>query len=185
MTCGACVPKKSVIQFRRRPNKLFPVSFDRFGTAVVIDGNSIIVGNRYHDGIGVNSGAAYLFEWDGSSWSQGQILENPSEAASDYFGSSVDIDGDMTLIGAKWDDGGQDQSGAAFVFLFLIADLNQDGLANLNDFAIMAEQWQQLPGEPSADIGPLPWGDNTVNMWDMKVLAEQWLRISSPYITSP
>jgi hypothetical protein len=164
-----------------------PETNDQFGSAVAIDGNTIIVGNMRHDGSGTNSGAAYLYKWDGDSWSEGQILEDPSGAAYDYFGCSVAIDGDTTLVGAKWDDGdgGENNSGAAFIFLFLVADLNHDGLINLNDFTIMAEQWQQLPGEPSADISPLPFGDNIVNMWDVKALAEQWLRIGSPYIPSP
>jgi hypothetical protein len=161
-----------------------PANMDRFGNAVVIDGNTIIVGNEYHDG-GSDSGAAYLYEWDGDSWSQGQILEDPSGEDYDYFGCSVAIDGDKTLVGANYDDGDEINSGAAYVFLFLVADLNHDGLVNLNDFAITAEQWQQLPGEPSADIAPLPFGDNIVNMWDLKALAEQWLRIGSPYIPSP
>jgi hypothetical protein len=162
-----------------------PETNDKFGTAVVIDGNTIVVGNRYHDGIGSNSGAAFVFEYDGSSWSGGRILEDPSGAASEYFGCSVAIDGDMTLVGAKYDDGGEDNSGAVHVFLFLLADLNEDGLVNFKDFAILAGQWRQEPGIPSADIAPLPEGDNIVNMLDLRTLVGQWLRIGSPYIPSP
>ena len=159
-----------------------PESNDQFGTAVVIDGNTIIVGNFFHNGNGSDSGAAYLFEWDGDSWSQGQILENPSGADYDYFGGSVAIDGDMTLVGAGWDDGGKDNSGAVHMFLFLIADLNQDGLVDFKDFAVLSSQLFQEPGEPSADIAPLAGGDNIVNMIDLRMLVEQWLRIGSPYI---
>ena len=162
-----------------------PESNDKFGTDVAIDGNRIVVGNRYHDGIGSNSGAAVAFEYNGSSWSEGRILDDPCAAASDYFGCSVAIDGDMTLVGAKWDDGGEDNSGAAYVFLFLLADLNRDGLVDFRDFAILAGQWFQASGEPSADIAPLSGGDNIMNMLDLSVLARQWLRIGSPYIPSP
>ena len=162
-----------------------PESMDRFGTAVVIDGNTIIVGNAYHDGNGSNSGAAYLFEWGGDSWSEGEILEDPCGAASDYFGGSVAIDGDMVLVGAGWDDGGEDNSGAVHVFLFLVADLNRDGLVNFRDFAILAGQWFQEPGIPSADIAPLPGGDNIVNIPDLAMFVGQWLRIGSGYILSP
>ena len=158
-----------------------PETNDKFGTAVVIDGNTIIVGNRYHDGSATNSGAAYLFEWDGDSWSEGQILEDPDGAASEYFGCSVAIDGDMTLVGAKWDDGAQNQSGAAFVFLFLVADLNQNGMVNFEDFAFLASQWFHEPGEPSADIAPDS-GDNIVNMLDLLTLTNQWLEIGSAYV---
>jgi hypothetical protein len=157
-----------------------PESMDKFGTAVVTDGNTIIVGNRYHDGVGSNSGAAYLFEWNGDSWSEGQILENPSGAASDYFGCSVALDGDITLVGAKYDDSGESNAGTAFMFLFLAADLNQDGIVNFKDFAILSNQWLDIPGSPSADIVPLPDGDNFVNILDLNMLVDQWLRIGSP-----
>ena len=65
------------------------------------------------------------------------------------------------------------------------ADLNFDLVVNFEDFAIMAEQWLQEPGVPSADIAPLPLGDNIVNMRDLRILIRQWLRIGSPYIPSP
>jgi hypothetical protein len=159
-----------------------PESMDKFGTAVAIDGNRIIVGNSQHDGAASNSGAAFVFEYNGSSWSQGRILEDPCAAASDYFGGSVAIDGEMTLVGAGWDDGGEDNSGAAHVFLFLAADLNEDGLVNFLDFAILGGQWLQEPGVPSADIAPPPAGDNIVNILDLRAFVEHWLRSCSPYV---
>ena len=94
-------------------------------------------------------------------------------------------DGEITIAGAYKDDGGQTDSGAAFMFLLLIADLNQDGTVNFIDFVILANQWLDVPGNPSADIAPLSGGDNFVNMLDLKVFVEQWLRIGSPYIPSP
>jgi len=156
---------------------------DRFGNSVAIDGNSIVVGEMYYGAS--NIGAAFLFERSGGSWSQGQKFEDPSGIASDYFGNSVAIDGEIAIAGAYKDDGGKTDSGAAFIFLLLIADLNQDGIVNLEDFAILAKQWLDVPGNPSADIAPLSGSDNFVNMLDLKVLAEQWLRIGSPYIPSP
>jgi len=155
----------------------------RFGNSVAIDGNSIIVGEMYYGAS--DFGAAFLFERSGGSWSQGQKFEDPSGIASDFFGKSVAIDGEVAIAGAYKDDGGIDASGAAFIFLVLIADLNQDGTVNLEDFTILANQWLDVPGNPSADIAPLSGGDNFVNMLDLKVLAEQWLRIGSPYIPSP
>jgi hypothetical protein len=69
--------------------------------------------------------------------------------------------------------------------LLIAADINRDGLVNFKDFAILASQWRQAPGSPSADIAPLPGGDNIVNMLDLRMLVGQWLRIGSPYIPSP
>jgi hypothetical protein len=156
---------------------------DRFGNSAAIDGNSIVVGEMYYGAS--DSGAAFLFERNGGSWSQGQKFEDPSGAASDFFGNSVAIDGEIALAGAYKDDGGLTDSGAAFIFLLLVADLNQDGIVNFEDFAILANQWLQSPSSPSADIAPLTGGDNIVNVLDLNVLVEQWLRIGSPYIPSP
>jgi hypothetical protein len=45
---------------------------------------------------------------------------------------------------------------------------------NFVDFAILAGQWQQIPGIPSADIAP-PWGDGVVGLEDLCLMAQQWL----------
>jgi lysophospholipase L1-like esterase len=57
----------------------------------------------------------------------------------------------------------------------LIADLNEDGIVNLIDFAVLASQWLQTPGLPSADIAPPPEGDGIVNFEDVFLMAQQWL----------
>jgi hypothetical protein len=155
---------------------------DRFGNSVAIDSNSIVVGEMYYGAS--NFGAAFLFERNGSSWSTGESLKDPYGAPNDYLGKSVAIDGEITIAGSYKDDGGETDSGAAFIFLLLIADLNRDGIVNLEDFAILANQWFDVPGNPSADIAPLSEGDNFVNVLDLKVFAEQWLRIGSRYIPS-
>ncbi len=58
-------------------------------------------------------------------------------------------------------------------------DINSDCFVNLSDFCILACQWQEIPGEVSADIYPQPEGDGFVDMLDLSVLAENWL--AGPY----
>ena len=53
-------------------------------------------------------------------------------------------------------------------------DLNGDGKVNFKDFAILANQWRQMPGVPSADIAPAG-GDNKVDLLDTDVLVAGWL----------
>jgi hypothetical protein len=156
-----------------------------FGNSVAIDGNSLLVGEMYHDGAASNSGAAFLFKRTCGSWSQGQKCQDPLGAVNDYFGRSVEIDGQTAIAGAYRDDQGQTDSGAAYIFLLLAADINRDGLVSSRDYAILAGQWFQEPDEPSADIAPLYCGDNIVNGLDLRVLTQQWLRIGSAYIPSP
>jgi len=54
------------------------------------------------------------------------------------------------------------------------ADIDRDWDVDLADFAILADQWQQPPAEPSADIAPLC-GDGIVDINDLIFLTENWL----------
>lgn len=56
-----------------------------------------------------------------------------------------------------------------------VADLNGDGDVNYGDLDILANQWLQTPGNPSADIAPPPDGDGIVNFEDYAILARSWL----------
>ena len=55
------------------------------------------------------------------------------------------------------------------------ADFDNSGIVNFKDFAILAGQWFQPPGSPSADIAPDNGGDGVVDMLDLAVLAQYWL----------
>ena len=73
--------------------------FDRqFGVSVAISGDSVIVGA--HGVIG-RSGAAYLFDRSGSSWSEQAKIVSPGEEWGDGFGASVAISGDTAAVGAR------------------------------------------------------------------------------------
>lgn len=54
------------------------------------------------------------------------------------------------------------------------ADIDGDWDVDLLDYTILADQWQQVPGEPSADIDP-PFGDGIVDINDLAFLVENWL----------
>lgn len=55
------------------------------------------------------------------------------------------------------------------------ADINGNGVVNFPDFAILALQWLQAPGTPSADIVPEPDGNDIVNFLDLAAVANHWL----------
>ena len=92
---------------------------DEFGIDVSMNntGDRIVVGARYNDGGGSNSGHARVFDWNGSSWTQVGADIN-GEAANDYFGRSVSINGAGTriVVGAIHNDGGGSNSGHVRVF---------------------------------------------------------------------
>jgi hypothetical protein len=54
------------------------------------------------------------------------------------------------------------------------ADINKQGLVDMEDFSILSSQWQSEPNEPSADIAPTP-ADRWVDLLDLITLSENWL----------
>ena len=85
-----------------------------FGNGVAISGDVAVIGAPGHDHCVPNVGAAYVFRYDGSSWVFQQELLASECAEGEYFGSSVAIEGDIIVIGARNDY----TSGSAYVFRF-------------------------------------------------------------------
>jgi hypothetical protein len=61
----------------------------------------------------------------------------------------------------------------------VIGDITCDGKVNFKDMLVLANQWLQPPGIPSADLAPSPL-DNFVNFLDFAVLANDWLSSITP-----
>ncbi len=51
-----------------------------------------------------------------------------------------------------------------------IVDFNADGIIDAADMCVMVDYWGT--DEPMCDIGPMPWGDGTVDVEDLIVLSE-------------
>ncbi len=90
----------------------------RFGESVAMEGTRVIAGNRSDTENGTQSGAVYVFEWNGSAWSETQKLTASDGAASDYLGYSVGISGDRIVAGAYYKNGSTEflHTGAAYVY---------------------------------------------------------------------
>ncbi len=100
--------------------KLVPTdseSGDRFGSAVSMDGNRVIVGAPWADETGNLSGSAYIFGWNGSSWSQQAKLVGSATGGSSFSGNSVALAGTTALVGAGGELGASlGVTGSAYVF---------------------------------------------------------------------
>ncbi len=89
-----------------------PGASDQFGWSVAISGDKAIVGapgtpmygkkgEQVSKGGGLDK--AYVFEKDGSGWTQVAQLTDEGQIGYDYFGSSVAISGDKAIVGApQW-----------------------------------------------------------------------------------
>jgi hypothetical protein len=90
---------------------------EHFGRSVALNGETALVGAHLaYVGGNSNQGAAYVFTHSGASWSQQQKLVAADGAATDLFGSSVALDGETALIGARANVGVNSNQGAAYVF---------------------------------------------------------------------
>jgi hypothetical protein len=95
---------------------------DFFGASVGLTRNGssfVVVGAPNNDATGSNSGAAYIFYGDTGPGTAGTLvatLANPTPAAGDFFGESVDIDSGSAVVGAYGHDGTFTDEGAAYVF---------------------------------------------------------------------
>ena len=94
---------------------------DQFGRSVSISGDLAIVGAPLDDdacpsSILCNSGSAYVFRRDGTTWSQEAKLTASDAAEFDQFGFSVSISGDLAIVGAFPGSSSRSASGSAYIF---------------------------------------------------------------------
>ncbi len=89
---------------------------DQFGFSVSISRDTAVIGARYDDDLGTDSGAAYIFQRRGSRWTEVAKLIASGVEAEDWFGFSVSISGNIAVIGAIQDDDLGSRSGSAYIY---------------------------------------------------------------------
>ena len=121
----------------------FPGNADNFGDSVGVSGDRVVVGAGLEDSVssGINgdannnnfmqTGAAYVFVRNGSTWSQEAYLKASNNGGAMQFGGQrrVAFSGNTIVVGAPHEDGGgtgvnsaqtgsfSSNSGAAYVFV--------------------------------------------------------------------
>ncbi|MBN1953200.1 MAG: T9SS type A sorting domain-containing protein [Bacteroidales bacterium] len=97
-----------------------PAAGDYFGESVSIDSNLVVVGSSTYDGIGANTGAAFVFIKPEGEWAdatQDVLIQSPDAALGELFGKSVSAAKDQILVGAPSEDDAGPQTGAAYLFM--------------------------------------------------------------------
>jgi hypothetical protein len=95
-----------------------PVNEEHFGSAVALDGDTLVVGVPDYDTLAgpQNVGRADVYVRSGTDWVKQTSLYAPSPADGDKFGTSVAILGNTVVVGAPYRVGSHGESGAAYVF---------------------------------------------------------------------
>jgi hypothetical protein len=101
----------------------------------------------------------------------GQAVDSPCVDAGSGLAVNLGMDQLTTRTDKVGDEGIVD---IGYHYCENIADLNEDGSVDIVDLTILASQWQQEPGMPSADIAPIS-GDGVVDSLDLVLLADDWL----------
>lgn len=96
-----------------------PALNDRFGTAVDVSGDTVIVGVPFDDDHAEGAGSAFVYQLIGGAWTQQTKLTAPDAAQGAWFGSSVALADEHYLVGAPRDGGAGMDSGATY-FLWRI-----------------------------------------------------------------
>jgi len=92
---------------------------DGFGFSVALDGDTLIVGADGVNGGGNDEGAAYIFYRNqGGTDNWGQIVKLAAGDPDDInqFGYSVDVSGDVVIVGSPGENGAGSKRGAAYLF---------------------------------------------------------------------
>lgn len=87
------------------------------GNAVAVSGNTMVVGAQFDATTASQAGAAFVYAFDGTTWTQQAVLLAGDGAVADKFGTSVAISGDTIIVGAFNDDSPLSNAGSAYVFV--------------------------------------------------------------------
>ncbi|GAB4368273.1 MAG: hypothetical protein Kow0042_09350 [Calditrichia bacterium] len=87
---------------------------DRFGCAVSLDGNQVLIGARGDDPNGAASGSAYFFTRSGTNWNEEQKIWASDGVQGEGFGSVLHLSGNRSIVGAP--NAGPFSTGKAYIF---------------------------------------------------------------------
>lgn len=132
---AACIaifwPALLFAQMEAKLNASDGAAADEFGSTVAIDDSLLISGSPRNNTSVTDCGSAYIFRHNGISWTEEQMLTALDAATGDRFGYSVDIKGNVAIVGAPFDDDLGSNSGSAYIFRF-------NGFAWIQEYKLIA-----------------------------------------------
>jgi len=100
-------------------------SGDRYGTAVSIDGNLLVIGaNHYSTALKSHTGIAYIYKLNNNYWEYYTSIEASDSESLDIFGSSVSVYSGNILISAY---GKNNSAGKAYIYSDVLNQLTISG----------------------------------------------------------
>ncbi len=87
-----------------------------FGTTIAVEGDALLIGAPTRSVAASASGAVHAFRFDGSQWTEEALLSDPNATNAQFFGTAIDVENDIAVVGASLDNTDGNQGGSAFVF---------------------------------------------------------------------
>jgi len=92
-----------------------PMPSDALGVSASARAEVVLIGASARDTAGPNSGAAFIFRYDGETWNLEAELTAFDASGAEWYGWSVALGPDVAMIGAPFEDL---EDGAAYVYRF-------------------------------------------------------------------
>ena len=91
-------------------------TYKYFGQSVALDSDTALIGAPDDSETAFRSGAAYVFERTGNTWTQQAKLLASDGEEYDLFGNDVALSGNIGMIGTPWESENGFWAGCAYVF---------------------------------------------------------------------
>lgn len=89
---------------------------DQFGFSVAIDAGTAVIGAVRDDAGSSQTGSARVFVRGGTQWTEQATLIASDGAENDFFGTAVDLEGDLAVVGAARHDAIANNEGKVYVY---------------------------------------------------------------------
>lgn len=113
-------------------------NYDDFGKSIAIDRDLIVIGSSGTDDLGTSSGSVYVYRNIEGEWIREARLLASDGAAKDMLGSSIDVEKNRIVVGAKGKDG---YAGAVYVFDYLDNEWTETSKLILGDHIRSSDQF--------------------------------------------
>ena len=150
---------------------------DAFGSAIAVDGTLAVIAARFHDGVALNGGAAYVFaRAAGGAWLEVARLQPPDLGDRDEFGRSVALSGNLAVVGAPFhdvvDSDGNTQVDAGAAYVFAVGpDRDENGVMDVCECrAAVGALGEGFVANPDLDL------DGEVDLDDLLILLSNFGR---------
>ncbi len=93
-----------------------PAAGDRFGFAVDMNDNFVLIGSPLDDDRATDAGKVLVYDISAGTPLEVMTLYKPNAAGADIFGAAVALSGSRAVVGATRDDNGARDAGSVYIF---------------------------------------------------------------------